>query len=44
MRKPDRTKLPAVVALLLSSGVRLLVRHVGDHVARPGAAHSGTEA
>ena len=27
MRKPDRTKLPAVAALLLSSDLRLLVRH-----------------
>jgi len=31
MRKPDRTKLPAVAALLLSSDLRLLVRHVSDH-------------
>ena len=27
MRKPDRTKFPAVAALLLSSDLRLLVRH-----------------
>jgi len=27
MRKPDRTRLPAVAALLLSSDLRLLVRH-----------------
>ena len=27
MRKPDRTKFPAVAALLLSSELRLLVRH-----------------
>jgi len=27
MSKPDRTKLPAVAALLLSSDLRLLVRH-----------------
>jgi len=26
MHKPDRANLPAVAALLLSSGVRLLVR------------------
>jgi hypothetical protein len=31
MRKPDRTKLPAAAALLLSSDLRLLVRHVSDH-------------
>ena len=31
MRKPDRTKLPAVAALLLSSDLRLLVRHVSYH-------------
>jgi hypothetical protein len=30
MRKPDRTKLPAVGALLLSSDLRLLVRHGSD--------------
>ena len=30
MRKPDRTKLPAVAALLLSSDLRLLVRHGCD--------------
>jgi len=27
MRKPDRAQLPAVAALLLSSDLRLLVRH-----------------
>jgi len=27
MRKPDRTKFPAVAALLLTSDLRLLVRH-----------------
>lgn len=31
MRKPDRTKIPAVAALLLSSDLRLLVRHARDH-------------
>ena len=31
MRKPDRTKLPAVAALLLSSDLRLLVRHETNH-------------
>jgi hypothetical protein len=31
MRKPERTKLPAVAALLLSSDLRLLVRHELDH-------------
>jgi len=31
MRKPALTKLPAVAALLLSSDLRLLVRHVSDH-------------
>ena len=31
MRKPDRTKLPAVAALLLLSDLRLLVCHVSDH-------------
>jgi len=30
MRKPDRTKLPAVAALLLSSDLRLLLRHEGE--------------
>jgi hypothetical protein len=30
MRKPDRTKFPAVAALLLSSDLRLLVRHDCD--------------
>ena len=30
MRKPDRTKAPAVAALLLSSDLRLLVRHGSD--------------
>ena len=34
MRKPNRTKLPAVAALLLSSDLRLLVRHVRREVAR----------
>jgi hypothetical protein len=31
MRKPDRTKLPAVAALLPSSDLRLLVRHETSH-------------
>jgi len=31
MRKPDRTKLPALAALLLSSDLRLLVRHETSH-------------
>jgi hypothetical protein len=35
MRKPDRTKLPAVAALLLSSALRLLVRHAGRSRGRP---------
>jgi hypothetical protein len=30
MRKPDRMKLPAVAALLLSSDLRLLVRHTSS--------------
>jgi hypothetical protein len=36
MRKPDRAKLPAVAALLLSSDSRLLVRHVLRSLAAPG--------
>ena len=43
MRKPDRTKLPAVAALLLSSYLRLLVCHglsslaaLGGTTASPG--------
>ena len=35
MRKPDRTKLPAVAALLLSSDLRLLVRHALRSLAHP---------
>jgi hypothetical protein len=31
MRKPGSTKLPAVAALLLSSDLRLLVRHDRSH-------------
>jgi hypothetical protein len=31
MRKPDRTKIRAVATLLLSSDLRLLVRHVSNH-------------
>ena len=38
MRKPDRTKLPAVAALLLSSDLRLLVRHDLDRQGQPGRA------
>jgi hypothetical protein len=36
MRKPDRTKLPTVAALLLSSDLRLLVRHDLDRLGHPG--------
>ena len=35
MRKPALTKLPAVAALLLSSDLRLLVRHSSDSRADP---------
>jgi len=35
MRKPDRTELPAVAALLLSSELRLLVRHERARLRRP---------
>jgi hypothetical protein len=37
MRKPDRTTIPAVAALLLSSDLRLLVRHGSDSRADPRA-------
>jgi hypothetical protein len=36
MCKPDRTELPAVAALLVSSDLRLLVRHVSSRAARRG--------
>ena len=36
MRKPDRAKLPAAAALLLSSRVRLLVRHASSCLAGRG--------
>jgi hypothetical protein len=35
MRKPDRTKFPTVAALLLSSNLRLLVRHASSNRAPP---------